>query len=152
MQSTIPESCRPETQTEAITAVTTVATETEMADVDVAIAIAIVPDKKTTVPTTETHVPTILDQALYAKCLVVLQQQWGYTSFRKGQYETIEQVLLGNDTLFITATGQGKVNSIAFNKRHKHDSQNDSQKPFLKDDDVSSLMCLFCFVLCLALL
>jgi len=38
----------------------------------------------------------------------VLEKWFGFSSFRDGQLETIESILSGRDTLFVTPTGAGK--------------------------------------------
>lgn len=45
---------------------------------------------------------------LYTKALEMLSSHFGYTSFRKGQDETIQHVLDGKDTVCIMPTGGGK--------------------------------------------
>ncbi|MEM7512536.1 MAG: DEAD/DEAH box helicase, partial [Bacteroidota bacterium] len=42
----------------------------------------------------------------------ILQEVWGYPSFRKGQEEIIQSVIDGHDTLALLPTGGGK--SICF--------------------------------------
>ncbi|WP_369899508.1 DNA helicase RecQ [Bacillus manliponensis] len=45
---------------------------------------------------------------MYTKALEMLSSHFGYTSFRKGQDETIQHVLDGKDTVCIMPTGGGK--------------------------------------------
>src|SRR5688572_9362239 len=40
--------------------------------------------------------------------LIILQNQFGYGSFRKGQEAIIQSVLKGNDTFVLMPTGAGK--------------------------------------------
>lgn len=43
-----------------------------------------------------------------AKCLTILKDVFGYSAFRDGQFEVIEQVIKGNDSLILLPTGGGK--------------------------------------------
>nr|WP_136251561.1 DNA helicase RecQ [Ningiella ruwaisensis] len=49
-----------------------------------------------------------INTALYKQALNVLKQSFGYDSFREGQWEVLEQALIGNDSLILLPTGGGK--------------------------------------------
>jgi ATP-dependent DNA helicase RecQ len=51
--------------------------------------------------------PALSEQA-HLDCLKMLKQSFGYDSFRDGQWQVIEQVLAGTDSLLLLPTGGGK--------------------------------------------
>ena len=50
------------------------------------------------------------------KVFDILNKYYGYNSFRKGQYEIINNILRGRDTFCILPTGGGK--SICYQIQH----------------------------------
>lgn len=47
-------------------------------------------------------------EAILADSLAILERVWGYSSFRGKQFEAIENILNGGDTLVLFPTGKGK--------------------------------------------
>lgn len=47
-------------------------------------------------------------QQAYLNCLKILKQSFGYSEFRDGQWEVIEKILQGKDSLILLPTGGGK--------------------------------------------